>query len=60
MKMDGYKNSDNFQRTEGCKMTSPHHSHPTNGVSPSDSKKQSMEQMGISRKSGRGNTTEEV
>ena len=33
--MDDYKNSDNFQRTEGCKMTSPHHSHPTNG--PSDS-----------------------
>ena len=36
MKMDGYKNSDNFQRTEGCKMISPHHSHPTNGVGPSD------------------------
>ena len=31
--MDDYKNSDNFQRTEGCKMISPHHSHPTNGVS---------------------------
>ena len=35
--MDDYKNSDNFQRTEGCKMISPHHSHPTNGVRPSDS-----------------------
>jgi hypothetical protein len=38
MKMDDYKNSDNFQRTEGFKMISPHHFHPTNGVSPSDSK----------------------
>ena len=37
MKMSAYKNSDNFQRTEGCKMTSPHHFHPTNGVRPSDS-----------------------
>ena len=35
--MDDYKNSDDFQRTEGCKMISPHHSHPTNGVRPSDS-----------------------
>ena len=35
--MDDYKNSDNFQRTEGCKMTSPHHFHPTNGVRPVDS-----------------------
>ena len=25
--MDDYKNSDNFQRTEGCKMISPHHFH---------------------------------
>jgi hypothetical protein len=33
MKMDDYKNSDNFQRTEGCKMISPHHFYPTNGVS---------------------------
>ena len=32
--MDDYKNFDNFQRTEGCKMISPHHSHPTNGVDP--------------------------
>ena len=24
----------NFQRTEGCKMISPHHFHPTNGVRP--------------------------
>ena len=31
MKMDDHKNSDNFQRTEGCKMISPHHFHPTNG-----------------------------
>ena len=36
--MDAYKISDNFQRTEGCKMISPHHSHPTNGVRPSDVK----------------------
>jgi hypothetical protein len=36
MMMDDYKNSDNFQRTEGCKMISPHHFHPTNGVSPED------------------------
>ena len=33
--MDDYKNSDNFQRTDGLKMISPHHFHPTNG--PSDS-----------------------
>ena len=39
MKMAVPKNSDNFQRTEGCKMTSPHHSHPTNGVRPSHSKR---------------------
>ena|GEM_PF-5882420 len=31
------KISDNFQRTEGYKIISPHHSHPTNGVRPSDS-----------------------
>jgi hypothetical protein len=36
MKMTVPKISDNFQRTEGCKMISPHHSHPTNG-GPSDS-----------------------
>ena len=36
MMMDDYRNSDNFQRTEGCKMTSPHYSHLTNGVGPSD------------------------
>ena len=35
--MDNHKISDNFQRTEGCKMISPHHSHSTNGVRPSDS-----------------------
>ena len=35
MMMDDYKISDNFQRTEGCKMISPHHFHPTMG--PSDS-----------------------
>ena len=36
--MDDYKNSDNFQRTEGCKINDfPHHFHPTNGVRPSDS-----------------------
>ena len=37
MMMDDYKNSDNFQRTEGCKIISPHYSHPTNRVRPSDS-----------------------
>ena len=26
----------NFQGMVGCKMISPHHSHPTNGVRPSD------------------------
>ena len=31
------KISDNFQTTEGCKIISPHHFHPTNGVSPTDS-----------------------
>ena len=36
--MDDYKNSDNFQRTEGCKMISPHHFHPTKGGSPAESK----------------------
>ena len=35
--MDDYKISDNFQRTEGYKMISPHHFHPTKGVGPSDS-----------------------
>ena len=35
--MDDYKNSDNFQRTEGRKMISPHHFYPANGVGPSDS-----------------------
>ena len=33
--MGDYKNSDNIQSVEGCKMISPHHFHPTNG--PSDS-----------------------
>ena len=28
---------DNFQRTEGCKIISPHHYHTTNGVRPADS-----------------------
>ena len=35
--MGDYKNSDNIQSVEGCKMISPHHFHPTNGVQPSDS-----------------------
>ena len=35
MKMVVPKIFDNFQRTEGFKMISPHHFHPTNG--PSDS-----------------------
>ena len=35
--MDDYKNSDNFQGWAGRKVTSPHHSHPTNGVRPVDS-----------------------
>ena len=34
---DDYKNSDNFQRTEGCKMILPHHFHPTNGGRLADS-----------------------
>ena len=34
--MDDYKISDNFNGMEGSKVMSPHHSHPTNGVSPSD------------------------
>ncbi len=37
MMMDDYKISENFQCGAGCKMISPHHSHPANGVSPSDS-----------------------
>ena len=37
MMMDNHKISDNFQGGAGCKMISPHHSHPTNGVRPSDS-----------------------
>ena len=37
MKMDNYKISENFQGGAGCKMISPHHSHLTNGVRPSDS-----------------------
>ncbi|MBR3778010.1 MAG: hypothetical protein IKL02_10525 [Kiritimatiellae bacterium] len=38
MMMDAYKISDNynFQRTEGCKMISPHHFYPTNGPADSD------------------------
>ena len=32
--MDDYKNSDNFQRTEGCKMISPHHLTPPMGSDP--------------------------
>ena len=31
MKMDDYKISDNFQRTEGRKVTLPHHFHLANG-----------------------------
>ena len=38
MKMVVPKISDNFQRTEGCKMILPHHFYPTNGVRLSDSK----------------------
>jgi hypothetical protein len=37
MKMAVPKISDNFQRTEGWKMISPHHFHPTNVVSSEDS-----------------------
>ena len=36
--MDDYKISDNFQRTEGFKMISPHYSHPTKGGRPAESK----------------------
>ena len=35
--MDDYKISDNFNGVEGSKVISPHHFHPTNGVSPEDS-----------------------
>ena len=34
---DDYKISDNFNGVAGSKVMSPHHSHPTNGVRPSDS-----------------------
>ena len=37
MKMSAYKISDNFNVVAGSKAMSPHHSHPTNGVRPSDS-----------------------
>ena len=37
MMMDDYKISDDFNGVEGSKMISPHHFHPTNGGSPSDS-----------------------
>lgn len=37
MKMSAYKISDNFNGVEGSKVMSPHHSHPINGVRPSDS-----------------------
>ena len=37
MKMSAYKISDNFNGVEGSKVMSPLHSHPTNGVGPSDS-----------------------
>jgi hypothetical protein len=36
MKMDNHKISENFQGGAGCKMISPHHFHPTNGVSPAN------------------------
>ena len=32
-----YKVCDNFQRTVGCKMISPHYFHSTKGVRPADS-----------------------
>ena len=37
MIMDNHKISEKLQGGVGCKMISPHHSHPTNGVSSSDS-----------------------
>ena len=44
--MDDHKNSDNFRGMECCKMISPHHSHPANGVRPEDSKrKKSMKTL---------------
>ena len=46
MMMDDYKNFDNFKRTEGCKMISPHHSHPTKGVRPVDSMSGLLNAMG--------------
>ena len=51
--MDNHKISDNFQGTEGYKIISPHHSHPTNGVRPSDSMNQvllvlfALSQLGV-------------
>jgi len=35
----------NFQRTECCKMISPHHFHPTNGGSSSDSRRYEMRRV---------------
>ena len=46
MMTDDYKNSDNFQGTEGYKIFSPHHSHPTNGVRPLDSNEMRCEACG--------------
>ena len=40
MKMSAYKISENFQDVAGRKVMSPHHSHPTNGVGPSDSSRE--------------------
>jgi hypothetical protein len=45
MMMDDYKISENFQGGAGCKMISPHHFHPTNGVCPSDSSKRRIERV---------------
>jgi hypothetical protein len=37
MMMDDYKVSDKFNGVEGSKVILPHHFHPTNGVTHSDS-----------------------
>ena len=50
MKMSAYKISDNFNGVAGSKVISPHHSHPTNGVRPSDSYERKKDVAGVLRK----------
>ena len=49
MKMSAYKISDNFNGVAGSKVMSPHHSHPTNGVRPSDSNRKMIKAHGVPR-----------